>query len=51
MIFVSDGIKYTRCPNGTHFDPKYQLPTVKHDQGNVMVQLKAYGWKWIQKHY
>lgn len=36
-LFGSDGIKYVRRPKGTRFDPKYQLPTVKHGGGNVMV--------------
>lgn len=37
MVFQSDGIRYVRRPNGTRFDQKYQLPTVKHGGGNVMV--------------
>lgn len=37
MIFGSDGIRYVRRPVGTRYDPKYQLPTVKHGGGNVMV--------------
>lgn len=37
MLFGSDGIKFVRRPIGTRFDPKYQLPTVKHGGGNVMV--------------
>jgi transposase len=37
MLFGSDGIKYVRRPIGHRFDPKYQLPTVKHGGGNVMV--------------
>lgn len=36
-LFGSDGIKYIRRPIGTRFDPKYQLPTVKHGGGNCMV--------------
>lgn len=37
MVFESDGIKYVRRPKGARYDPKYQLPTVKHGGGNVMV--------------
>jgi transposase len=37
MLFGSDGIKYIRRPPNTRFDPKYQLPTIKHGGGNVMV--------------
>ncbi len=37
MLFGSDGIKYVRRPAGERFNPKYQLPTVKHGGGNIMV--------------
>lgn len=37
MLFGSDGIKFVRRPVGQRFNPKYQLPTVKHGGGNVMV--------------
>lgn len=37
LLFGSDGIKYIRRPVGQRFHPKYQLPTVKHGGGNVMV--------------
>lgn len=37
MVFESDGIKYVRRPEGQRFNPKYQLPTVKHGGGSVMV--------------
>lgn len=37
MIFGSDGIKFVRRPVGKRFDPKYQLPTVKHGGGSIMV--------------
>lgn len=37
LLFGSDGIRYIRRPEGKRFDPKYQLPTVKHGGGNVMV--------------
>ena len=37
MLFGSDGIKFVRRPKGHRNDPKYQLPTVKHGGGNVMV--------------
>lgn len=36
-LFGSDGPAYVRRPIGTRFDPRYQLPTVKHGGGNVMV--------------
>lgn len=36
-LFSSSGIKWIRRPNGKRFDPKYQIPTVKHGGGNVMV--------------
>ena len=34
MIFGSDGVRHF---NGTHFDPKNQLSTVKHIGGNLIV--------------
>ena len=37
MLFGSDGIRYVRRPKSHRNDPKYQLPTVKHGGGNVMV--------------
>ena len=37
MLFSSDGIRYVRRPIGDRFNPKHQLPTVKHGGGNVMV--------------
>lgn len=37
MMFGSDGIQYVRRPKGTRNDPKFQLPTVKHGGGNIMV--------------
>ena len=37
MLFSSDGIRYVRRPIGDRFNPKYQLPIVKHGGGNVMV--------------
>lgn len=37
MLFGSDGIKYVRRPVNQRYDPKYQLPTMKHGGGNVMV--------------
>ena len=37
MMFGTDGIKFIRRPKGKRYDPKYQLPTVKHGGGNVMV--------------
>ena len=35
-IFGSDGVRYIRRPPGERFNPKYQLPTVKHDGGNMV---------------
>lgn len=37
LLFGSDGIKFVRRPVGKRFDPKYQLPTVKHGGGGIMV--------------
>lgn len=37
LLFGTDGIRYIRRPVGARFDPRYQLPTVKHGGGNVMV--------------
>ena len=37
MLFGSDGIKYVRRPPGHRFDSKYQLSTIKHGGGNIMV--------------
>ncbi|XP_047125103.1 uncharacterized protein LOC124807339 [Hydra vulgaris] len=37
MLFSSDGIRYVRRPVGDRINPKYQLPTVKHGGGNVMI--------------
>jgi len=37
MLFGSDGIRWIRRPKGNRFDPKYQLLTMKHGDGSVMV--------------
>ena len=36
-LFGNDGIQYVRRPVGTRYDVQYQLPTVKHGGGSVMV--------------
>jgi len=36
-LFGSDGIKYVRRPVDKRFDVRYQIPTVKHGGGSVMV--------------
>lgn len=36
-LFGNDGTAYVRRPVGKRMDPKYQLPTVKHGGGSVMV--------------
>lgn len=36
-LFNSDGIRYVRRPIGQRFNPKYQVSTVKHGGGNVIV--------------
>ena len=36
-LFSSDGIRYVRRPLGQRNNPKYQVPTVKHGGGSVMV--------------
>ncbi|GBM10291.1 Transposable element Tcb1 transposase [Araneus ventricosus] len=33
----TDGIQWIHRPQGTRFDPKYQIPTMKRGDGNVMV--------------
>ncbi|GBO14368.1 Transposable element Tcb1 transposase [Araneus ventricosus] len=37
MLFGTDAIQWTRRPQGTRFDPKYQISTMKRGGGNVMV--------------
>ncbi|GBN78846.1 Transposable element Tcb1 transposase [Araneus ventricosus] len=37
MLFGTDGIQWIRRPQGTRFDSKYQIPTMKRGGGNVMV--------------
>ena len=37
LLFGNDGVNYVRRPNGEKFNIKYQLPTVKHGGGNIMV--------------
>lgn len=37
LLFGSDGITFVRRPVGARNDIKYQLPTVKHGGGSVMV--------------
>ncbi|GBL88510.1 Transposable element Tc1 transposase [Araneus ventricosus] len=37
MLFGTDGIQWSRPPQGTRFDPKNYVPTMKHGGGNVMV--------------
>lgn len=36
-LFSSDGIKYVRRPKNERYNIRYQIPTVKHGGGNVMV--------------
>lgn len=36
-LFGSDGKKYVRRPKNTRYDSRYQIPTVKHGGGSVMV--------------
>lgn len=36
-LFSSDGIHYVRRPPGHRYNPKYQVPTIKHGGGSVMV--------------
>lgn len=36
-LFSSDGIKYVRRPKNERYNIRYQVPTVKHGGGNVMV--------------
>ncbi|GBM19086.1 Transposable element Tcb2 transposase [Araneus ventricosus] len=37
MLFGTDGIQWIRRFQGTRFNPKYQISTMKHGGGNVMV--------------
>lgn len=37
LLFGTDGIKWIRRPQGKRFDPKYQLPTIKHGGGSCLV--------------
>ncbi|GBN78524.1 Transposable element Tc1 transposase [Araneus ventricosus] len=37
LLFGTDGIQWIRSPQGTRFDPKYQILTMNHGGGNVMV--------------
>lgn len=36
-LFGSDGINYVRRPPKQRYSPRYQLPTVKHGGGSIMV--------------
>lgn len=36
-LYGTDGIKWIRRPHGQRFDPKYQIPTMKHGGGSCMV--------------
>ena len=36
-LFSSDGVQYVRRPVGQRYDSRYQVPTVKHGGGSVMV--------------
>ncbi|GBM65779.1 Transposable element Tcb2 transposase [Araneus ventricosus] len=51
MLFGTDGMQWIRRP--TRFDPKYQIPTMKHGGGNVIVwgSVSRFGMgplRWIQ---
>ena len=39
-LFGFDGIRYVRKPPKQRFSPRYQLLTVKHGEGSIMVKGK-----------
>lgn len=41
-LFSSDGIRYVRRPPGQRYSPRYQVPTIKHGGGSVMVWGKQF---------
>ncbi|GBN50682.1 Transposable element Tcb2 transposase [Araneus ventricosus] len=43
MLFGTDGIQWIRRPQDTRFDPKNQIPAMKHGGGNVMVLVSRLG--------
>uniref|UniRef100_A0A8R1EAK6 DDE_3 domain-containing protein n=1 Tax=Caenorhabditis japonica TaxID=281687 RepID=A0A8R1EAK6_CAEJA len=37
LMIGTDGVTLVQCPGDKRNDPKYQVPTVKHGVGNVMM--------------